>query len=107
MSKGRVVAIYHRETRKVLGHVPVSVILRQTDGYRSEYKAPVRESLYDWGPGFYYYDVVHDSKGNPIKVIADSQKEASLLIRTEGLTSAEQTAAILNEPNALLEGFKV
>ena len=107
MSKGRVVAIYHNETRKVLGYIPIDVILRQTEGYRSKYRVPIRLSPYDYSGSECVFEIVHDGKGNPIKVIAESQREADTLIRTEGLTSEERTAAMLNEPNPILEGLKL
>ena len=108
MSKqGRVVAIYHKKTRKVLGHIPVDVILRQTDGYRPKYRVPVRASLYDWGGSTIVYEVAHDGKGNPIKVIANDQKEANILIVSQRPTTSELIAALLNEPNALLEGLEL
>ena len=84
MSKGRVVAIYHKETRKVLGYIPINVITRQTDGYHSKYRVPIRLSSYDYSGSECVYEVVHDGKGNPIKVIADSQREADILIRSSG-----------------------
>ena len=88
MSKGRVVAIYHKETRKVLGRISCSVITKQTSGYRPVYKVmyqnciPLLSAL---GPFTTQinYKVVHDNKGNPIKVIAESQKEADMLIDSE------------------------
>ena len=84
MNKGRVVAIYHKETRKVLGHIPIDVITRQTHGYHSKYRVPVRLSPYDYSGSECVYEVAHDGQGRPIKVIAKSQKEADILIRSSG-----------------------
>ena len=107
MNKGRVVAIYHRETRKVLGYIPVDVILRQTSGYHPKYVVMVRESPYDWGTSKHVYEVAHDGKGNPIKVIAVSQRDANILIASQRPTTSELIVALFNEPNPLLEGLEL
>lgn len=106
MSKsGRVVAIYHRDTRKVLGHIPCDVITKQTRGSCPRYvlSTPYWPGL----PDHITYNVVHSDKGNPIKVIADSQGDATTLIQSQGLTYTERISAMLNEPNPLLEGLEV
>lgn len=115
MSTGRVVAIYHKETRKVLGHIPCDVITKQTKGRYHKFAIVYRSSapmgFFNSEPGADFvqinYGVVHSDKGMPISVIADSQEDANWLIRTEGLTWEERAAALFNEPNPLLEGLEL
>ena len=53
------------------------------------------------------YGVVHNDKGAPIKVIADSQRDADRLISSQGLTPEEHIAAMLSEPNPILEDMGI
>ena len=110
MSKGRVVAIYHRETRKVLGHIPCEVITKQTEGRWPKFAIAYRNpNLFNVdGPRVttINYDVVHDAKGMPIKVIADSQRDAYILIESQKPTTSELLRAIISEPNPILEGLR-
>ena len=108
MSKqGRVVAIYHKETRKELGYIPCSVITKQTRGDFHKYAIAYRNPVPFLSPGPQVtqinYEVVHDGKGNPIKVIAESQRDADKLIHSHGVSQQEQIADALNEPNSVFE----
>ena len=109
MSKGRVVAIYHKETREVLGYIPHAVITKQTGGHYDKFAISYRNPPYTPGPltTQVNYDVVHDKNGNPIKVIANDKREADMLIASQKPSGGRLIAALLNEPNQMLEGLKV
>ena len=78
----KVIAIYHRKTRKVLGYVDRERIEHQTGGYRNHYAIMLR--LIFGQTTKYEYRVKHDMKGNPTGVIAYGQRDTDLLIRVAG-----------------------
>ncbi len=109
-TKGRVVAIYHKETRKVLGYVPVADILAHTYGtcplIRIAYKPPAFFLSDGLIAKNFDYEVVHNANKDPIKVIAANQKEADVLMAYGKPDLEEKILAVFNKPNSILEGMK-